>query len=90
MMTDPERAYVEALGLRIRLLRIARRLSQTELAATADVARSLLGSVERGDHPAGLLTYARLASALDIPLRDLIDPNSADREVLRLFGNSSD
>lgn len=90
MMTDPERAYVRVLGLRIRVLRTARRLSQTELAAAADVARSLLGSAERGDHPAGLLTYIRLAAALDVPLRDLIDPHPADREVARVFGNSSD
>lgn len=90
MTTDPEQAYLLALGLRIRLLRTARRLSQTQLAAAADIARTLVGSIERGDHPAGLLTYVRIAGALGIPLRDLIDPDTADRQVARLFGNSSD
>jgi transcriptional regulator with XRE-family HTH domain len=90
MMTDPERAYVRALGLRIKLLRTVRRVSQKELAAAADIARSLLGSIERGDHSAGLLAYIRLAAALDVPLHDLIYPHTADLEVARVFGNSSD
>ena len=89
MMTEAERAYLLALGLRIRLLRDGRRLSQTQLAAAA-IARTLLGSIEHGDHPASLLTYIRIAAALGIPLRDLIDPNTPDRQVARLFGNSSD
>lgn len=90
MIIDPGRAYLSALGLRIRLLCTARRLSRDQLGQTADVARALVGSIERGEHPAGLLSYARLAAALGLPLRDLIDPDSADRNLLRLVGNSSD
>jgi hypothetical protein len=37
MTTDQERAYLRALGLRLRLLRIASRLSQSELGEAAGV-----------------------------------------------------
>lgn len=89
MITDPERAYLRALGLRIRLLRTARRLSQDRLAEAAGVSRVTLGSIERGEHPAVLLAYVRLATGLGLRLPDLIDPDAADRDVLRLLGNPS-
>ena len=37
------------------------------------VSRVTLGSVERGEHPASVLTYIRLARTLDLPLAELLD-----------------
>lgn len=90
MMTDPERTTSARSDSASDSSVPPAGSPKTELAAGADFARSLLGSVERGDHPTGLLTFIRLAAALDVPLRDLIDPHTADREVARVFGNSSD
>jgi transcriptional regulator with XRE-family HTH domain len=70
--------YLSAVGLRVRLFRMARELSQDELARIASVSRVTLGSIERGDHAAGLLTYRRLARALDRDVGELV----ADGEVL--------
>jgi transcriptional regulator with XRE-family HTH domain len=54
--------------LRVRVARLGRRLSQDRLAGLAKVSRVTLGSVERGDHDAGIATYRSLAIALDVPL----------------------
>lgn len=49
-----------------RLARVARRQSQDQLGARAGVARVTVGSVERGDHPAAVTVYVRLARALGL------------------------
>jgi hypothetical protein len=42
-------------------------------AARAKVSRVTLGSVERGEHAAGVLTYARLARTASVGLRERLD-----------------
>jgi transcriptional regulator with XRE-family HTH domain len=59
--------------MRVRLGRVARRESQEELGARAGVSRVTVGSVERADHPAGVLAYVRLAKAIGVPVGDLLD-----------------
>ena len=68
-----EQAWLRKVGMRIRLGRVARGESQEELGARAGVSRVTVGSIERSDHPAVLVSYARLASALQIPLADLME-----------------
>lgn len=53
-----------ALGDAIRELRQARGISQEKLALIAEVDRSYVGRIERGDNNAALLTLVRLADAL--------------------------
>lgn len=64
MLSDRDRVYLVAVGARVRLLRMVRRLSQDGFAELAGVSRVTLGAIERGEHSAGLLTYVRLAAAL--------------------------
>ena len=71
-MTPDERDWLRSVGMVVRLARVARLLSQEQFADLADVGRATLGSVERGDHPAGIITYWRVAAALDVPLDDLL------------------
>lgn len=71
--SETERAWLRSVGMRVRLARVAARESQDALAARAKVSRVTLGSIERGDHPAAVLTYARLARTLDVPLAELLD-----------------
>lgn len=71
--TEAERVWLRTVGMRIRLGRVASRESQDALAVRAGVSRVTLGSVERGDHPAGLLTYVRLGRAIKVPLAELLD-----------------
>jgi transcriptional regulator with XRE-family HTH domain len=64
-------------GKRVRELRLARRLSQEELAFRADIHRTYLGGIERGERNPALKNIAAIAKALDVSLSELF---SFDRE----------
>jgi transcriptional regulator with XRE-family HTH domain len=68
-----EGTWLRAVGMRIRLARVALRESQDALATRAGVSRVTLGSVERGEHVASALTFIRLSRAIDLPLAELLD-----------------
>jgi transcriptional regulator with XRE-family HTH domain len=61
-----------ALGRAIREARLAKGISQEKLALMAELDRSYVGRVERGDNNAALLTLMRLASALEISVAKLL------------------
>ena len=61
-----------ALGRAIRELRRANGVSQEKLALMAEVDRSYVGRIERGDNNAAVLTLTRLASALDVTVAKLM------------------
>lgn len=65
-------AFLRDLGLRVRLFRVARGLSQDELARVSGVSRVTLGSIERGEHAASLLAYRKLAGAFEVALGELV------------------
>lgn len=61
-----------------RNLRRARRLkeiSQESLALEIGMSRAYLSSVERGGRNVSIDSMGRLADALRVPLRDLVDPD---------------
>ena len=70
---------LRTIGLTIRALRRERGLSQEALAELARIDRSYMSSVERGLRNISVLNVARIAAALDVPVRDLLGP----REVVR-------
>jgi transcriptional regulator with XRE-family HTH domain len=59
------------IGVRIRELRQARKMTVKELAAAADVSTGLISQVERGLTDPSLETLRRMARALGLPLFDL-------------------
>ena len=61
-----------ALGNAIREVRLSKKISQERLALLAEVDRSYVGRVERGDNNAALLTLVRIASALDMSVAKLM------------------
>lgn len=61
-----------ALGDAIRRTRLEKGISQEKLALLAEVDRSYVGRVERGDNNVAVLTLARLAKALEVSMRDLM------------------
>jgi transcriptional regulator with XRE-family HTH domain len=69
---DDDGSYLRTIGLRIRLFRVAGGVSQDEFARIAGVSRVTLGSIERGEHAASVLTYRKLARALDRDLGELL------------------
>lgn len=73
-----ERAYVVAVGRRLRQLRLARDWTQSYLAERAGMNRAYLGMVERGLRAAGLVVLVRLADALQVEPGELLPPQARD------------
>lgn len=61
-----------ALGEAIRGIRLSKNISQEKLALLAEVDRSYVGRVERGDNNVAVLTLVKLAGALDISAAQLM------------------
>lgn len=61
-----------ALGKALRRIRLEKSISQEKLALLAEVDRSYVGRVERGDNNVAILTLSRLVSALGISLAELM------------------
>lgn len=61
-----------ALGVAIKRARLAKGLSQEHLALYADIDRSYLGRVERGDNNIAILTLSKIAYALDLAASELL------------------
>ena len=81
-MARPIHPLLRTIGLTIRALRRERDLSQEALADLAGIDRSYMSSIERGLRNISVLNIARIAKALDVPVRDLLGP----REVVRPIG----
>ncbi|MGE4239729.1 helix-turn-helix domain-containing protein [Ramlibacter sp.] len=76
-----EQRTLKALGERIRLARLRRRLTATAIAQRAGIARATLYNVESGDGRATMGTYLRVLAALGLE-KDL-DLVAADDKVGR-------
>ena len=61
-----------ALGGALRALRLERGLSQEALAHDADIDRSYLGGIERGEHNIAVVNLLKLAGQLDTTLAELM------------------
>ena len=61
----------QKLGDRIRKLRLEKRLSQEKLAFEANMHRTYLGGIERGERNPALKNIEAIASALGVSLSDL-------------------
>lgn len=61
-----------ALGQAIRRVRQEKAISQEKLALLAEVDRSYVGRVERGDNNVAILTLKRLADALQVTVAHLM------------------
>ena len=71
-MSADDETYLRHLGARLRLRRLALRMSQQDLADAAGLSRVFLSAVERGRHGANVLALRHLATALRMTLRDLV------------------
>ena len=64
--------YVSAIGSKIRELREAASLTQEDLAHEAGISTSTLSRIERGNYQPRLDTLGKLATALSLPVADLL------------------
>lgn len=61
-----------ALGVAVRAHRAKLGISQEDLAFKADLDRSYIGGVERGEHNLSLINLCRIAQALDLSASKLL------------------
>lgn len=73
------RRRVEALGERLRLARLRRRISLVDLAARTGTSRITLRRLEKGDPSVGLAVLTRVLAALG--LEDDLDKIARDDEL---------
>ena len=66
-------AILEEFGNRVRMFRKAAHLSQEELADLAELHRTYLSSIERGERNISLINIVRLARALNISPSQLME-----------------
>ena len=64
-------AICKKFGERVRDLRKERQLSQEKLAELADLHRTYIGDIERGERNVSLENIEKIAKALKIKLEDL-------------------
>jgi transcriptional regulator with XRE-family HTH domain len=63
---DDSQAFLEAFGLKLKLERVKRGLSQAEFAALIGVHRTFLGQLERGQRGTNIRELPRIAQALGV------------------------
>lgn len=71
---------VQQFGVRLRELRLARDITQADLAEKAQVALSHLSKLEKGEAAPGLDLLDRLAKALNTTISDLLPRPSASAD----------
>ncbi len=67
-----ERKLAKVIGDRVHAKRLAAGLSQEQLGERADIHRTYIGAVERGEKNVTVVTLAKIARALRCKLTDLL------------------
>lgn len=70
--TRDEQATLQVVGAAIRDARVAAGMSQEDLALRAELDRTYIGGVERGERNLGVLNLVRIARSLDVLASALI------------------
>ena len=70
---DESEKSLELLGRKIRKLRQEKGLSQEEFAHSADIDRSYIGQIERGERNIAFSNILKIARALGVKVSDLTE-----------------
>ena len=70
------KSKVNNFGLKVKYFRNRLQLSQDELAAKAELHRTYIGAVERGERNICLVNIFKIADALGVKAQDLFDEES--------------
>ena len=68
-----EEEYISNLGIHIRQLREKKNISQQGLADLCDMPKTSIGRVERGEVSVTIKTIIKIANALEIEPKDILD-----------------
>lgn len=70
---------VKRIGLNITIIRERRALTQEKLAELAGLHRAYIGQIERGEKNIGLRNLEKIAKALNVDIRVLVDTTKVER-----------
>ena len=70
--SSKQHAYLKKVGLNIRQARNEKGMSQESLALAADLDRSYVGGVERGERNIAIVNLKKIADALKIQVSELL------------------
>jgi transcriptional regulator with XRE-family HTH domain len=65
--------YLREFGKNLRQIRLAKGLSQEDIAFETDISTNQVGRIERGEINTGICTLLEISKVLKIPLKDLFD-----------------
>jgi transcriptional regulator with XRE-family HTH domain len=71
--TSEQQADLKKLGLNIRKARRDKEMSQESLAFAANLDRSYVGGVERGERNIAIANLKKIADALNVPVSRLLE-----------------
>jgi len=77
-MTNKREQLLSRIGENIKKARLEQGLTQEALADIADLHRTFVGAVERGERNVSILTLAKIAEALDVETETLLTPHNKD------------
>ena len=69
------------VGIRIKELRESNQISQKDLAYIADIDRSYIASVESGQRNISIVNIEKIASALNISIKEFFDNDKFDNDT---------
>lgn len=64
------RDYLSKVGMELKVARIRKGLTTTELGKLTGICHKTIGQLERGKNDAKILTYKRVADALKVELKE--------------------
>jgi len=67
-----DKIFLESVGMNIRLLRTAKKISQEELGYLSDYDRTYIGGIERGERNITIIALKRLADSLQCEITELL------------------
>lgn len=67
------RTLTKNFGKKIKLIRFKKNISQEQLSELADISRSVMGKIERGEISTTLYSVEKIAKALDVEVSVLFD-----------------
>ncbi len=68
----------EKIGIKISILRKKLKYSQEKLAELSDLSKTSISTIERGKSKPSIETLERIAQALNIELKELVDVSKID------------
>ncbi len=77
-MTNKHNDVKSRIGLKIKLLRNKLGISQEKLAELSELSKNSIGAIERGTSSPAIDTLERIANALGIELKELVDVSKID------------